>query len=156
MEISLYREIESKTARNFNLRCIDGSIHGCGKCVGYCTYDGHSGFLTAQMQKEHQCIEKGCFYHYPKPRGQKRLHDDNKSLQKKVFSAAQVATAAMEGLRVIRVSVEPNQNCVIFYAAIAEYDILPVAEKVTASTECQIRMEQIQCDFDVAVALVMS
>lgn len=156
MGTSLYREIEEKTIKNFNLRCIDGSVHGCGKCVGYCSYDRHAGFLTPEMQKEHQCIEKGCYYYYPKPAAQKRSHDDNRALQKRIFSVAQAATATMEGLRVIRVSVEPNAKCVVYYAAIAKYDISPVEEAITASTECQTGMEQILCDFNMAVALVMS
>lgn len=155
MEASLYREVENKTIKNFNLRCIDGSIHGCGKCVGYCSYDGHAGFLTAEMQKEHQCIAKGCFHHSPKPAAQKRLHD-NSSLQKRILSIAQAATMAMEGLRVIRVVVESNANCVVYYATIAEYDVSPVAKEITASTKCQATMKQIPCDFDVAIALVMS
>lgn len=156
METSLYREVERKTVRNFNLRCIDGSIHGCGKCVGYCAYDRHAGFLTAEQQDEHQCIEKGCFYHSSKPKARRSLQDNNKSLQRRILLIAQDATAAMEGLRVIRVAVEPDATGVVYYAAIAEYDVAPVVETIAASTGHQVTMKQISCDFDVAVALVMS
>lgn len=156
MDSSLYREVEKRTIKNFNLRCIDGSIHGCNKCVGYCSYEGHAGFLTSEMQKKHQCIEKGCFYHYPKPAVKKRSHDDSRTFQKKVFLIAQAATAAMEGLRVIRVSAETSTSYVVYYAAIAKYDISSVIEAITARTECQICMKQIQCDFNVAATLVMS
>lgn len=156
MGTSLYREIEKKTIRNFNLRCIDGSVHGCGRCVGYCSYDGHAGFLTPELQKTHQCIEKGCYYHYPKPAAQKRSHDNNRASQKRILSIAQAATATMEGLRVIRVSIEPNTRCIVYYAAIAEYDISSVADEIAADTEFQICMKQIPCDFNAAVALVMS
>lgn len=156
METSLYREVERETIRNFNLRCIDGSLHGCGRCVGYCTYDGHAGFLTAELQGEHQCIEKGCFYHFSKPKAQRNLRDNNKSLRRRILLTAQDATAAMEGLRVIRAAVEPDATCVVYYAAIAEYDVAPIVEAIAASTGCQVTMKQIPCDFDVAVALVMS
>lgn len=156
METSLYREVECKTIRGFNLRCIDGSTHGCCKCVGYCSYAGHPGFLTAEMQKEHRCIEKGCFYHDPKPATRKKLHGSDNSFQRRILSIAQAATAAMEGLRVIRVSVESNANCVVYYAAIAEYDVSPVAEEIAACTKCRVSMRQIPCDFNVAAALVIS
>lgn len=156
METSLYREVEQKTVRNFNLRCIDGSLHGCGRCVGYCAYDGHAGFLTAELQDKHRCIEKGCFYHSSKPKARRSLQDNNKSLQRRILLTARDATATMEGLRVIRVAVEPDATCVIYYAAIAEYDVAPVVETIAASTGYQVAMKQIPCDFDVAVALVMS
>lgn len=156
METSLYREIEKKTIRNFNLRCIDGSIHGCGRCVGYCSYDGHAGFLTPEMQKEHRCMEKGCYYHYPKPAAPKKSYDANRALQKKILSIVQTATAAMEGLRVIRVALESDANCVVYYVAIAEYDVSSVENEISANTAHQIHMKQIPCDFNVAAALVMA
>lgn len=49
-------------------RCIDGKITGCGKCVGYCNYDGHPGYLTKELRKEHDCIKKGCNYYISKCR----------------------------------------------------------------------------------------
>lgn len=156
MEASLYREVEKKTIENFNLRCIDGSIHGCGKCVGYCAYEGHAGFLTAELRKEHQCIEKGCFHYSPKPRGLKNSCNDNAALQQKIFLIARATTAAMEGLRVIRVAVESDKNCIVHYAAIAQYDVSPVVAAIEASTGSRVTMKQIPCDFDVAVALVMA
>ena len=156
METSLYREVERETIRNFNLRCIDGSLHGCGRCMGYCAYDGHAGFLSAELQDEHQCIEKGCFYHSSKPKARRSLHDNRKLLQRRILLTAQDATAAMEGLCVIRVAIEPDAICVVYYAAIAQYDVAPIAEAIAASTGYQVTMKQIPCDFDVAVALVMS
>ena len=155
METSLYREIEKKTIRDFNLRCIDGSIHGCGRCVGYCTYEGHEGFLTHDMQKKHKCLEKGCYYHHIKPAAPKKTRIDNKALQKEILSIAQSATYAMEGLRVIRVVVEPA-NCIVYYAAIAKYDISSIEKRISTKTERRIRMKQIPCDFNVAAALVMA
>ncbi len=47
-------------------RCIDGRITGSGNCIGYCTFDEHSGFLTRELRKEHDCIKKGCRYYLPK------------------------------------------------------------------------------------------
>ncbi len=46
--------------------CIDGTKTGCGKCVGYCTYYEHTGFLTDSLRKKHNCLKKGCRYYVPK------------------------------------------------------------------------------------------
>lgn len=156
MEISMYREIEKKTIKNFNLRCIDGSVHGCGRCVGYCSYDGHAGFLTPELQKEHSCLQKECYYHCPKPAASSKPRRGNNVLQEEILSASQTATAAMEGLRVIRVTMERDATCTVYYAAIAKYDISSVENEISASTTHPIRMKQIQCSFDTAAALVMT
>lgn len=153
---SSYKEIESQMVRNFNLRCIDGSIHGCGKCVGYCSYEGHSGFLTAKMQAEHKCKEKGCFYHYPKPATRRKAQKVPRSTEKAILRAAQAATADLEGLRVVRVAEVPGNGYAVFYAAIAQYNIEVIAEAIKESTNYEICMKLIQCDFDVAVSLILS
>ena len=47
-------------------KCINGKFTGCGKCVGYCSYQIHPGFLTRELRKEHDCIKKGCYYYQSK------------------------------------------------------------------------------------------
>lgn len=61
-----YRHFEKQSRDKINRRCIDGRITGCGKCVGYCRYNGHPGFLTREHRKEHDCLGKGCYYYLPK------------------------------------------------------------------------------------------
>lgn len=47
-------------------RCIDGTVTGCGNCVGYCQFRDHPGYLTKDLRKQHDCIKKGCNYYIPK------------------------------------------------------------------------------------------
>lgn len=47
-------------------RCINGKITGCGNCVGYCKYNGHPGYLTKELRKQHDCVKKDCNYYVPK------------------------------------------------------------------------------------------
>ena len=67
-EDSLYTHYEKCSKSRINRRCIDGSITGCGNCVGYCQFKGHPGFLTQKQREEHDCINKQCFYYLPKPK----------------------------------------------------------------------------------------
>ena len=156
MSASLYTEVKSKTISNYNLRCIDGTIHGCGKCVGYCAYEGHIGFLTAKMQAEHQCLEKGCFYHSPKPQEPRRRQDNGEQASTQVLVAAQMASKDLEGIRFIRAGLQTGRECEVYYAAIALYDLSQIAREIQDQTGYIPRMKQIPCDFDTAVALVMS
>ena len=61
-EIDRYAFFEKKSPSNYTRRCIDNSITGSNKCVGYCQYDGHPGFLTKDLLKQHNCIEKECYH----------------------------------------------------------------------------------------------
>ena len=47
-------------------KLIDGNRTGCGKCVGYCSFCEHPGYLTKELRKQHDCIKKGCHYYVPK------------------------------------------------------------------------------------------
>ena len=66
-----YSYFDNKQKQTHNRRTIDGSITGCGKCVGYCQFSEHSGFLTREQRKEHNCIGKGCHYYLSKPKTEK-------------------------------------------------------------------------------------
>lgn len=61
-----YQQLEARYGSGHNRRLIDGRVTGCGKCVGYCQYRNHSGFLTKEQRKEHDCLSKQCFYYVPK------------------------------------------------------------------------------------------
>ena len=47
-------------------RCIDGSITGACRCVGYCSYASHPGFLTKDLRRDHNCVKNGCWYYTAK------------------------------------------------------------------------------------------
>lgn len=63
-----YNYFGSFSRERHNVRCIDGSITGCGKCVGYCKFNDHPGYLTKKMRQEHDCVKKGCHYYKSKNR----------------------------------------------------------------------------------------
>ncbi len=64
-----YLVMEKKSPDPHHRRCIDGKITGCGKCVGYCKFHGHPGYLTDSLRKKHDCLTKNCFYYVPKKKG---------------------------------------------------------------------------------------
>ena len=153
MTDSGYREMMLRTIDGHNLRCIDGAIHGCSICVGYCSYKVHSGFLTSDQVKEHQCIEKGCNYYYSKPYVDRPRRV--KVVDSPVLLAAQMATTEMEGLKVIRASQVTNGLWIVYYVAISQYVLLPVETVLSQMFGCRVQLQQIHCDFDAAVSLVM-
>lgn len=63
-----YAMLEEKHGRGHERRCINGKITGCGKCVGFCTYEVHPGFLTEDLKSKHRCDSRECRFFLPKPR----------------------------------------------------------------------------------------
>lgn len=64
--MTTYEKLEKVYGNNHNRKTISGQIVGSNKCVGYCKFKEHAGFLTQQNRKEHNCIGKGCNYYVPK------------------------------------------------------------------------------------------
>lgn len=69
---SRYEQYEKQCRSKYDRRCIDNSITGCNKCVGYCQYAEHPGFLTEELRKQHNCIGKQCFHYVAKQKKEKR------------------------------------------------------------------------------------
>ena len=63
---NVYSMREKEYSSPHHRRCIDGSVTGCGKCVGYCSFCEHPGYLTKELRKQHDCIKKGCYYYSAK------------------------------------------------------------------------------------------
>lgn len=64
--MTTYEKLEKAYGNNHNRKTISGQIVGSNRCVGYCKFKEHAGFLTQQNRKEHNCIGKGCNYYVPK------------------------------------------------------------------------------------------
>ncbi len=68
-----YRLMEKRAGTGHERRLINGRITGCGNCVGYCRYEDHSGFLTRDLRKEHNCLGKQCRYYLGKPKKSEKV-----------------------------------------------------------------------------------
>lgn len=70
--INRYEYYEKNSPSVYARKSIDGSIVGCSNCVGFCQFEGHPGFLTKKQRKQHNCINKKCFYYISKPKKPKQ------------------------------------------------------------------------------------
>lgn len=96
-----YAFYESKSPAAYQRRCIDGSIVGCVKCVGYCQYREHPGFLTEEQRKTHNCVGKGCNYYLQKPRREK--DEKAKDLSREILAFAKSHLSIDSGSLPLRV-----------------------------------------------------
>jgi len=150
---SEYERIEAQYRSPHTRRCIDGSITGCGNCVGYCKFEQHPGFLTREQRMQHNCLNKGCHYYVaksaqtsvPKPR------DKGKELQE----IASRLSADMDGFRITSVAQSAKGEWRIFYVTIShDQPLEQLLREIRALWEEQVFLQQLSCDFDQAVQLI--
>ena len=156
MTEGVYEQIESRQRAGHNRTCINGAVTGCGKCIGYCQYKGHPGYLTEQLRKEYKCIEKECFYYVPKPRHKKVPNRGTSLLDMLLLSAIQL-TAQMEGMRVMSVQ-EQSKNCWQFsYVTISnEYPIQELILSLERDFRGKVTFKKLDYNFDRCVQLILA
>lgn len=69
-EMTTYSDYEKRSRIPYQRKCIDGKTTSPEKCVGYCRYTGHPGFLTKKLRQQHDCCNKQCDYYIRKEKEQ--------------------------------------------------------------------------------------
>lgn len=152
----LYANYEQKSKSKINRRCIDGSITGCGNCIGYCQYSGHPGFLTSKLRTKHNCIEKGCFYYIEKPvkNKQKPVLDAEKH---NLLSAARDKTASMEGIKIMDAVNMGFKEWELYYISISNaYQLHNIVDDLFNETGCIVRFIKLKYSIENCVRLIMA
>jgi|GEM_PF-1570571 len=137
-------------------RCIDGTITGSGKCVAYCEYEKHPGFLTEKLRAKHKCLEKECLYYLPKTK-KSRFNSSAKSEeleQKRILEISKTATSDMEGIRLMRAVCETDGGWTIYYVSIADYAFDSVAQHIEEKIGIGVRFSNLEYRFEIAADLI--
>ena len=149
---NLYTYYEKKSGSHTNRRCIDGSITGCGKCVGYCQYREHPGFLTKIQREEHDCINKKCSYYIPKP--QRDKPEKRADITSELLRLAKQYTAKIEDLRIIRANYRDEAWIVEYVTVFGSYDFSDVEQKLQEEYHVTVIMQKLPWSFERCVELV--
>lgn len=149
-----YRKAEERFGNGHNRKCIDGRITGCSKCVGFCNFSGHPGFLTAAQRAKHNCVGHCCNYYLPKPERinpMKQISDPAKVL----FGMIREAVSDMEGLRVTRLR-NVNGSWIANYVTLSnDYQLETIEKIVKQQSGFNFRFQRLNLDFDTCVQIVM-
>lgn len=152
--LNKYEFYETKSYSQYNRRCIDGSITGCNKCVGYCRYNEHPGFLTEKQRKQHNCIGKQCFHYIAKPE-KKRIANKSINLSLSIQAFANKIMSDDECVRVIRVeNTEANRYKAFYITITNECEIDRYTQQIENEMEIEIAFVKLDYDFDTCVALL--
>lgn len=150
-----YAQYEKQNQLNHNRRCIDGTVTGCNKCVGYCQYREHPGFLTEKQRLEHKCIEKQCFYYIPKPQKEKEMSNHFVDLSSTILTMVHNVMTEAEGVRVIRVeNAEYNQYKAFYITITNECEFGKYSSQIQSDLDIELNFIRLNYDFDKCVALL--
>lgn len=151
-----YTYFEEKNGSGHTRMCIDGRLTSESKCVGYCRYYGHKGYLTKEQRKEHDCLGKGCFYYLQKPSKYYEKHAD-KNYRRDVLNIASDAASSFEGMRIMSVEELAENKWAIKYITITnEYSIPELERKISNAIGQTARLVKLNYDFDIVSKLLFS
>lgn len=151
-EKNLYVQYEHESGSRLNRRCIDGSITGCGNCVGYCQFHEHPGFLTQKQRQEHDCIIKKCHYYIPKPRSNK--HEQDEDISSNLLRLAEQNVADIDDIRIMNAR-QTDQMWVIGYVTVfGQSNFSMVAQKIQEESGVPVTLQKLDYSFDRCVELI--
>lgn len=149
-----YRAFEKCSPTKYNRVSIDGSIVGCGKCVGYCQYEQHAGFLTKAQRKNHNCINKQCHYYIPKPPTEAPKRE---KIKEDYIALITPFMKLYEGLKVLRANESDDGSVICYYISITNaYSIENIEQKLMKELRKTVVLQRLMYDFDVCASLIFS
>lgn len=153
-EIDRYTFFEKKSPSNYTRRCIDNSITGSNKCVGYCQYDGHPGFLTKDLLNQHNCIEKKC-YHFIKKSGKDKPFNNSQDISSLILTHAKNTFSSSEGIKIIHVKNTEYKNYTISYITITnEYNFNDYISTALDIFDVNITFVRLNYDYETCATLI--
>lgn len=153
-ETNLYIQYERQSNSRINRRCIDGSLTSCGKCVGYCQYREHPGFLTQKQRKEHDCINKRCHYYLPKPQKPKQEKVDD--ISSVLLSLARQSVKGIDDIRILSTRREGETWVIGYVTVFGQYNFSDIEQKIHDEFGVPVIMKKFDYSFERCVELMCS
>ena len=151
-----YLYYDSRERNTHDRRTINGIITGCGKCIGYCRFSEHSGFLTKEQRKEHNCIGKGCHYYLPKPKANK-AKTSCKDTSNEIVKKSSEIISGFEGIKIIRAERITQGGWRLKYVTLTNgYSIADLENRISAALGQKAVMQRLDYDFEISAQLIYS
>ena len=150
--LSEYEIWENRSSSPYNRKCIDGTVIGCSNCVAYCKYDGHSGFLSEKLRRQHDCIKKGCKYYVPRQRT--RLRYDVKSCSDSALQTAQRYSQKLDDVRFLKAFYDTNTWVFWYVTVFGGQDIETIENDLSFILDAPVELQKLDYSFDRRVELM--
>lgn len=151
-ETNMYVRYEQQSKSSINRRCIDGSVTGCGNCVGYCQYQEHPGFLTQKQRREHDCINKKCHRYIPKP--QRIRTEKNEDISSVLLALARQSVGGIEDIRIMNIKRDDSRWLICYVTVFGQYNFFDMEQKIQEQAGVSVIMQKLNYSFDHCVELI--
>ena len=153
-EVDKYASFEKKSPNKFTRICIDGRITGRNKCLGYCQYDEHPGFLTADLIKQHNCKEKNCSYFVAKPKKQ-RLSYETDDFSSEILAHCKNAFDNNEYIKIMGIkNTEYNKFTITYISITKEINFKNYVNLALELFGVEISFVKLNYDFDNCIEIL--
>lgn len=140
--------------RNCN-RTISGVIVGCARCVGYCHFSGHPGFLTEKQRKQHNCLGKACNYYVAKQQKAQRAKPEKEQKDVLIGAIMQKSSAICDAVKILDVKKEQDNSYRVYYVSITnDFPFFSCAKNLQKEYGIHVEYFRLDYDFDICVRLI--
>ena len=152
-----YASFERQSPSQYIRRCIDNSRTGSNKCVGYCQYSEHPGFLTAELRKKHDCINKRCCHYIPKSSKTSNIAPDRFAERKdEVIKIVQCKVKQFEGMKILKTDHSADGTWIFHYITISnEYPLTEISKAIENEWGFPVSWKKLNYSFDNCVRLIL-
>ena len=153
-ETSLFELLEKNSPSEFTRRSIDGHVVGSNKCVGYCLFEDHPGFLTNEQYRNHDCLKKNCCHFVPRSRKQPP-QKANQDISPLILNHVQKSIPADAGIKIIKVApCGPRRYSASYITVTNDHNPERYADAALKQFGVRISFVRLNYDFDVCVKLI--
>ena len=128
------------------------------RCVGYCEFDGHSGYLTEKLRNRHDCLQKNCRYYVPKTYSSSPKND--KSSERKISSEilrfAREELAEEEAVYAVRAELVKETWCIFYFTITNDYDLSEATADIRAAFGIDVEFKRLNYSFDVCENVLLN
>lgn len=151
-----YASFEKQSTSKHLRQCIDNSVTGCNKCVGYCQFSEHPGFLTKELRKKHDCIKKHCNYYVPKSTKVKDAdYKCNVVDTNEIENIVETKVKQFEGMKIMKIDKHSNEQWTFNYITISnDYPLTEISETIKNEFGFLINWNRLNYTFDNCIKLI--
>ena len=112
-----YDEYIDSLSINHTVKTIDGRKASSSKCIGYCSYHGHPGFITKEQRMHHNCTKNQCDYYIAK--SARNNHEQSfDTTENQIMHLVKEETSDIQGVKALRTTKTNNNTYIVFFVTI--------------------------------------
>lgn len=139
---------------HFTETLITGNKTSSGKCVGYCNFNQHKGFLNKKLIDKHCCHEKKCpFFYTVNSLADEQKNYDSENREEIIKVAANKAIEKYDYVKIVGVR-KCKKYFLLSYASVCGINEIKLSEIIQQKCNVNVMLKLINQPFEKMVSIV--